>query len=185
MSATTLDITLDSALQAKLEPITLAVFDVDGILTSGQLLFLPNGQEVKQFNTLDGLGIKLLMDAGIETAIITGRSSPQVVQRCRSLGINYLFQGREDKLVALKQIWSESAHSAATTAYIGDDLPDLSAIMQCQFGATVPNATAFVKQHADWCTERFGGEGAAREFCEIILAGQNKLTALQERFMQC
>ena len=176
---------MDTALKDKLEPITLAVFDVDGILTSGQLLFLPNGQEVKQFNTLDGLGIKLLMDAGIETAIITGRSSPQVNQRCRSLGINYLYQGREDKLVALQEIWQTTTHSAATTAYIGDDLPDLSAIVQCQFGATVPNAADFVKQHADWCTERLGGEGAAREFCEMILSGQDKLAELQARYLAC
>lgn len=176
---------LDTSLKSKLESITLAVFDVDGILTSGQLLFLPNGQEVKQFNTLDGLGMKLLMEAGIETAIITGRSSPQVNQRCRSLGINYLYQGREDKLVALKQIWAETAHSAATTAYIGDDLPDLSAIIQCQFGATVPNAAPLVKEHADWCTERHGGEGAGREFCEIILTGQDKLAVLHKRYMQC
>ena len=172
----------DPQLIEKLAPISLAVFDVDGILTSGQLLFLPNGQEVKQFNTLDGLGIKLLMEAGIETAIITGRSSSQVAQRAKSLGINYLYQGREDKLTALKEIWSLTQHKAETTAYIGDDLPDLSAIIACRFGATVPNASALVLEHADWCTERKGGEGAGREFCETILAGQNKLQSLQARF---
>lgn len=174
---------IEAALKEKLQGITLAVFDVDGILTSGQLLFLPNGQEVKQFNTLDGLGIKLLMEAGIETAIITGRSSPQVISRCRSLGINYLTQGREDKLTALEELWSKTAHKAETTAYIGDDWPDLAAIRQCRFGATVPNGHALVKTHADWCSERRGGEGAAREFCELILAAQGKLTQLQEQYL--
>jgi len=166
-----------------LENITLAVFDVDGILTSGQLLFLPNGQEVKQFNTLDGLGLKLLMEAGIETAIITGRSSPQVELRSKSLGINYLFQGREDKLIALEELWSITKHNASTTAYIGDDLPDLSAIRHCAFGASVPNGHEFVKQNADWCSTRRGGEGAAREFCEHILDAQGKLELLHEKYL--
>lgn len=170
-------------LKHKLQDITLAVFDVDGILTSGQLLFLPNGQEVKQFNTLDGLGIKLLMEAGIETAIITGRSSPQVISRSRSLGINYLTQGREDKLTALKELWSKTSHNENTTAYIGDDWPDLAAIRHCAFGATVPNGHPLVIEHADWCSGRKGGEGAAREFCELILSAQGKLEALQEKYL--
>ncbi|WP_415906069.1 KdsC family phosphatase [Neptuniibacter sp. QD72_48] len=166
-----------------LKNITLAVFDVDGILTSGQLLFLPNGQEVKQFNTLDGLGLKLLMEAGIETAIITGRSSPQVELRSKSLDINYLYQGREDKLIALEELWSSTSHNALTTAYIGDDLPDLSAIRHCAFGASVPNGHEFVKQHADWCSTRRGGEGAAREFCEHILEAQGKLKQLHAKYL--
>lgn len=174
---------IDTSIKKKLQDVTLAVFDVDGILTSGQLLFLPNGQEVKQFNTLDGLGIKLLIEAGIETAIITGRSSPQVQLRSKSLGINYLQQGREDKLTALEELWSRTGHSAPTTAYIGDDWPDLSAIRRCSFGATVPNGHALVQEHADWCTTRKGGEGAGREFCELILAAQGKLESLQQKYM--
>ena len=174
---------IDASIKNKLQDISLAVFDVDGILTSGQLLFLPNGQEVKQFNTLDGLGIKLLMDAGIETAIITGRSSPQVQLRSKSLGITYLQQGREDKLTALEELWAKTSHNAVTTAYIGDDWPDLSAIRHCAFGATVPNGHALVKEHADWCTTRKGGEGAGREFCELILAAQGKLESLQKKYM--
>lgn len=173
----------DLSLQERLQHITLAVFDVDGILTSGQLLFLPNGQEVKQFNTLDGLGLKLLMEAGIETAIITGRSSQQVTLRSKSLGINHLYQGREDKLTALEELWSKTNHSAQTTAYIGDDLPDLSAIRHCNFGATVPNGHGLVKQHADWCSERKGGEGAAREFCEYLLQAQGKLEQLHNKYL--
>lgn len=166
-----------------LQNISLAVFDVDGILTNGQLLFLPDGQEVKQFNTLDGQGIKMLMQAGLETAIITGRSSPQVELRCKSLGIHYLKQGREDKLVALNEIWDTTPHNPSTTAYIGDDYPDLSAIKACAFGASVPNGHSFVKKHADWCTTRSGGEGAGREFCEYILEGQGKLKQLQDMYL--
>lgn len=171
------------ALRQRAAGVTLAVFDVDGIMTDGGLHFLPDGKEVKMFNTLDGLGIKMLQKAGIETAIITGRKSTQVELRAKSLGITYLHQGREDKLVALESLWQETSHTAETTAYIGDDLPDLSAIRAAAFGVTVPNGHHFVKDHADWCTTRTGGFGAAREFCEAILEAQGKLDALYEEFL--
>ncbi len=170
-------------LQQRLAGIRLAVFDVDGILTSGQLLFLPDGQEVKQFNTLDGLGIKLLQQAGIETAIITGRRSSQVELRARALGISHLEQGREDKLTALQELWQRTGHDAGSTAYIGDDWPDLAAIRAVAFGATVPNGHPLVQRHAHWCSSRRGGDGAAREFCELILAAQDKLQAIQDRYL--
>jgi len=170
-------------LETQLQPIKLAVFDVDGILTNGQLLFTADGHEVKQFNTLDGLGIKLLQRAGIETAIITGRRSPQVEQRAQALGITWLEQGREDKLTALEELWQRSGHSAESTAYIGDDLPDLGAIRAARFGACVPNGHPLVQQHADWVTHRRGGEGAGREFCELILQAQGKLNALLESYL--
>ena len=174
---------IDTALLPKLKPVRLAVFDVDGILTSGQLLFTADGQEVKQFNTLDGLGIKLLQRAGIESAIITGRRSPQVEQRARALGITWLEQGREDKLTALQELWQRSGHNAESTAYIGDDLPDLSAIRAAAFGACVPNGHPLVQQHADWVSMRRGGEGAGREFCELILQAQGKLDRLLEDYL--
>lgn len=167
----------------KLRPIKLVVFDVDGILTDGKLNFLADGSEIKSFNILDGLGIKLLMSSGVETAIITGRSSPQVELRARSLGFNHLQQGREDKLTALRELWSRTGHSEANTAYIGDDLPDLSAIRTVRFGATVPNAHWLVREHADWCSERSGGNGAAREFCELIMAAQGTLDSVLEPYL--
>lgn len=174
---------IDENLIKKLSGVRLAVFDVDGILTNGQLLFTADGQEVKQFNTLDGLGIKLLQRVGIESAIITGRRSPQVEQRARALGITWLEQGREDKLVALQELWERSGHSAETTAYIGDDLPDLSAIRAASFGACVPNGHPLVQQHADWVSNRRGGEGAGREFCELILQAQGKLDSLLDSYL--
>ncbi len=166
-----------------LQAVTLAVFDVDGVLTDGHLNFLPDGQEVKSFNTLDGLGIKMLHQAGIKTAIITGRRSPQVEKRAQSLGIHYLYQGREDKLVALQELWQATGYSAAQTAYIGDDLPDLAAIRTVAFGATVNGGHPFVRQHADWCTTRIAGQGAGREFCETLLGAQNKLERLYSEYL--
>ena len=167
----------------QLQQVKLAVFDVDGVLTDGKLNFLIDGSEVKNFNTLDGLGIKLLEKAGICTAIITGRSSPQVERRAQALGIDYLYQGREDKLTALQELWSETGFTAKQTAYIGDDLPDLAAIRAAIFGATVNGGHPYVAQHADWCTARTAGNGAGREFCETILAAQNKLDAIYSEFL--
>lgn len=182
---TILELTQALSEQSKqqLQQVKLAVFDVDGVLTDGHLNFLPDGQEVKSFNTLDGLGIKLLAKAGIETAIITGRRSPQVEKRAQSLGIKYLQQGREDKLTALQELWQKTDYDAASTAYIGDDLPDLAAIRAVAFGATVNGGHPFVKQHADWCTTRIAGQGAGREFCETILAAQNKLQSLYDEYL--
>ena len=173
---------LSAVLKQRLQGIRLVVFDVDGVLTNGSLNFLPDGQEIKSFNTLDGLGIKLLQKASIKTAIITGRSSSQVSMRAKALGIDWLIQGREDKLIALEEIWKESGESAATTAYMGDDLPDLSAITTVAFGAAVPNGHPLVCKEADWCSTRRGGEGAARELCELILQEQLKLNGLLEAY---
>nr|WP_320135891.1 HAD family hydrolase [uncultured Amphritea sp.] len=174
---------LNESLIAKLQNVKLAVFDVDGVLTDGKLNFLADGSEVKNFNTLDGLGIKLLAQGGIKTAIITGRRSPQVERRVEALGIDYLYQGREDKLTALQELWQDTGFNAQQTAYIGDDLPDLAAIRAVCFGATVNGGHQLVAAHADWCSQRTAGNGAGREFCETILAGQGSLQALLNEYL--
>lgn len=167
----------------KLSNIGLLVFDVDGILNSGRLDFLADGREIKSFSILDGLGVKLLHKGGIKSAIITGRRSSQVEMRAEALGINYLRQGREDKLIALEELWHETGFTADNTAYIGDDLPDLAAIRRVRFGATVPNGHWFVRQHADWVSNTPGGSGAGRELCELILAAQGKLDDLLKEYL--
>lgn len=165
-----------------IKPVQLLVMDVDGILTEGNLSFLGDGSEIKSFNILDGLGIKLLMESGVKTAIITGRQSNQVIQRAESLGINYIQQGREDKLTALEELWDNTGYNASNTAYIGDDLPDLSAIKAARFGVTVPNGHWLVKESADHITTQLGGRGAARELCELIMACQGSLDNALERY---
>ncbi|MGB1173357.1 MAG: KdsC family phosphatase [Marinobacterium sp.] len=165
-----------------IKPIKLLVMDVDGILTEGNLSFLADGSEIKSFNILDGLGIKLLMESGVKTAIITGRQSNQVIQRAESLGIDYIQQGREDKLTALQELWSNTGFNSSNTAYIGDDLPDLSAIKAVRLGVTVPNGHWLVKESADHVTTQSGGRGAARELCELIMACQETLDEALERF---
>jgi len=159
------------------KPVKLAVFDVDGILTDGRLYFLEDGSEMKAFNTLDGQGFKMLIASGVIIAIITGRESPMVERRAKALGVAHLVQGREDKRVVLEQLMAELGLSYEQVAYLGDDLPDLPAIRRVGLGMTVPNAAPFVRQHAHGVTQARGGEGAAREFCELILQAQGNLDA--------
>lgn len=163
--------------------IKLAIFDIDGVMTDGKLLFLPDGSEFKAFNTLDGLGIKMLMMSGIKTAVITGRSSLVVEQRVHNLGINYYFHGREDKLTALNELLAEIKLDYSEIAYLGDDLPDLPVICRVGIGMAVANANDFVKQHAFAITTASGGNGAVREFCERILLAQGKLHTLQQQYL--
>lgn len=174
---------MSAELHEKARKIKLAVFDVDGVLSDGRLYFASDGEEIRAFSVLDGLGIKLLQNSGIATAIITGRSSPLVERRARDLGIVHLVQGREDKLAVLTDMLEELDLSFEQVAYLGDDLPDLAAIRQAGLGMAVANAHDFVKQHADGVTRLKGGRGAAREFCELIMAAQGTLAAAQAAYL--
>lgn len=164
--------------------VSLLVLDVDGVMTDGSLLFSASGDEIKAFNILDGLGIKQAMAAGIDIAVITGRSSPLTERRMNDLGIGTLLQGREDKLVALQEISREWQLSPDRIAYMGDDLPDLAAIRYAGLGVTVPNAHWFVRKHADYCTKASGGTGAVRELTDLLLSSRGSLDAELGRWLE-
>ncbi len=161
----------------------LLALDVDGVMTDGKLYFSANGDELKAFSILDGLGIKLLMNAGIDVAIITGRTSALTARRASDLGIKHIIQGREDKKVALEELTQQVNVDLKHVAYMGDDLPDLGAIVSSGFGITVPNAHDFVKQHANFCTQAKGGEGAVREVCDYILEAKGLLSETLSKFL--
>lgn len=163
--------------------IELLVLDVDGVLTNGGLYFGNSGEELKAFNIKDGMGIKLLRDGGVETAIITGRQSKLVQKRAENLGIQHIIQGREDKLVALDELRSKLNCDYTQIAYMGDDLPDLAAIRKVALGITVADGNAYVAKHAHWQTSAKGGEGAVREACEMILRAQGKLESILESYL--
>ena len=174
---------MSNALLQRAKAVRLAIFDVDGVLTDGRLYFLADGSEFKTFNTLDGHGIKMLIASGVQTAIISGRSSPVVERRAANLGIQHLIQGREDKLVVLEQLLGELGLGYEEVAYLGDDLPDLPVIRRVGLGMAVANAAAFVREHAHGITTARGGEGAAREFCELILRAQGSLEAAHAAYL--
>lgn len=154
------------------QTIRLMGFDVDGIFTDGTLYYGPDGDQLKVFNILDGLGLKLLQKAGIRTAIITGRRSPMVELRFNELGVDFIIQGREDKGVALTELATELSLEKRDLGYMGDDFPDLSAARASSFFASVPNAPETVQDQAAYVTQAIGGQGAVREVCEFILRAQ-------------
>ena len=162
--------------------IKLLVLDVDGVLTDGKLYYGNNGEELKAFNIQDGLGIKLLQQGGIQVGIITGRVSTLLQRRADELAINPVIQGREDKLIALRELLESQNLGLHQIAFMGDDLPDLSAINSVGLGITVANASDTLAAKADWQTLRSGGDGAVREAAEMILKAQGKFDTLVERF---
>ena len=169
-------------LQEKLDKIEMLILDVDGVLTDGTLVIGSDGSETKLFNALDGHGIRLWQRAGMETAIISGRTSPPTVQRARQLDIEYVFEEVHFKLDKLKEFLAEVDLSPEQVAFIGDDLPDLPVIRYVGFGVAVANAVAEVKHYADYVTDRSGGRGAVREVVELILKSTGKWSPLMERY---
>ena len=152
--------------------IRLLLLDVDGILTDGKLYFSNSGEESKAFHSLDGHGIKMLIRAGIPVGIITGRESNIVTNRASDLGIDILYQGREDKIDALREIIANTGIPADAIAYAGDDLPDLPVLRAVRLSFSVPGAHPDLKSAVNAITTRSGGEGAVREITDFILSSQ-------------
>jgi len=167
----------------KLKNIKLLVLDVDGVLTDGTIIMNADRTETKNFNSLDGHGIRMWQRAGLEVAIISGRFSPPTQLRAEQLEIKHVFQNCYDKLPQLKEFAESKGFTADQIAYIGDDLPDLPAIRYAGFGVAVANAVAEVKEHADYVTKASGGNGAVREVIEYILKRTGKWDDLMQRYL--
>ena len=157
---------------SNIRSIKLLALDVDGVLTDGRIYYSNSGDELKAFNIKDGLGIKLLQRADVKVDIITGRQSQIVARRAQELGIEDVVQGREDKREALLELCQRHKLSLAECAYMGDDLPDLGAIIAAGLGLTVADGATRVREAADWVSNFSGGAGAVREACEFILASR-------------
>jgi 3-deoxy-D-manno-octulosonate 8-phosphate phosphatase (KDO 8-P phosphatase) len=168
--------------EVKATKITLLALDVDGVLTDGHIYYGNDGEELKAFNIKDGLGIKMLQRAGIDVAIITGRQSNIVNRRALELGISDIIQGREDKRSALIELCERAGKTLDECGYMGDDLPDLSAIASAGLGLTVADASRTITNVADWQSKWPGGQGAVREACEFILNARGELAAIEAQF---
>ena len=164
--------------------IRLLILDVDGVLTDGGLQFDNRGEEYKTFNSLDGHGIRMLLDSAIEVAIITGRQSEIVGHRMKDLGVQHIYQGCRDKLAAYESLLQVIDLEPAQVAYVGDDLPDLPIMQRVGFAIAVNNAHTFVKQNCDWVTTLSGGRGAVREVTDFILQAQSLLDARQQQYLK-
>ncbi|MEP4485767.1 MAG: HAD-IIIA family hydrolase [Halioglobus sp.] len=174
--------TAEQTVEERATCIRLVALDVDGVLTDGRIYYGANQEELKAFNIKDGLGIKLLQRDGITVAIITGRSSAMVDRRAAELGIEHVVQGREDKLTALKELCAQLDIALSECAYMGDDLPDLSAIAAAGLGLTVADANISVVDQANWQSNLCGGDGAVREACDFILSCRGSLDKLEQEF---
>jgi 3-deoxy-D-manno-octulosonate 8-phosphate phosphatase (KDO 8-P phosphatase) len=165
---------MDAALKERASGIRMLILDVDGVLTDGKLYFDHSGNEMKAFNTRDGMGMKALQKVGIEIAVITGRKSEAVSKRMDQLGVQHVYQGREDKLDAFLDLLEKTGLDAQQTCFAGDDWIDLPVLMRVGLAVSVADAEERVKQQAHWVTGRKGGDGAVREICNLILAAHEK-----------
>lgn len=162
---------IDNVLQ-KAKNIKLVIFDVDGVLTDGGLYFTDDGREMKKFNVKDGLGISLLIKYGIEVAVITGRNSVIVADRMRSLGVNHVYQGRLNKLETYENLKAALHIDDQQVAFVGDDVIDIPIMDKCGLPVAVADAHDAVIDKACWVLGKKGGDGAARQVCDVLLSSQ-------------
>ncbi|UUX96118.1 KdsC family phosphatase [Aquabacterium sp. J223] len=155
-----------------------AIFDVDGVLTDGRLYIGADGEQVKAFHVLDGHGLKLLAQGGIVPAVITGRDSPAVRRRMADLGVAHAAYGVKDKLAVAEALLAAQGWTWAEVAVIGDDWPDLPLLQRAGFACAPPQAHAEALALAHHVTTARGGEGAAREFCDLLLIAAGRYAAL-------
>lgn len=172
------------ALLLKAQGIRVAFFDVDGVLTDGGLYISEGGETLKRFNTLDGHGLKLLQRAGITPAVITGRDSQALRVRLQALGIVHAHFGTEAKRPAAEQVLQALGLDWTQAAAIGDDWPDLAVMRRCAFACAPLNAHAEVRAVAHHVTQARGGDGAAREFCDLLLMASGRYADLLAEWQQ-
>jgi len=166
----------------KARDIKLLLLDVDGVLTDGNLLYTSVDQESKSFNTLDGFGIRLMHEAGIDVGVITARESAVVLRRATELKMRFIHQGTVNKNNALAQIISESGLTLPEIAYMGDDWLDLVILQQVGLAVAPANGVPEVREVAHYVTRQRGGQGAVRECCNLILEAQDLLQELLQKY---
>jgi 3-deoxy-D-manno-octulosonate 8-phosphate phosphatase (KDO 8-P phosphatase) len=163
--------------------VKLMIFDVDGVLTDGSLHYGADGEALKTFNVYDGLGIKLLQESGVRTAIISARVSPQVARRAADLGIGFVHQGGHDKLTPFNALLQQTGLTAEQVGFIGDDVVDLPILTRVGFAVAVPAARAEVLERAHHVTLAHGGRGAVREVCELLLHAHGSYERVMAQFL--
>jgi len=174
---------LSAKIRHKAEKVKLLLLDVDGVLTDGRIIIDDFGVETKQFDVRDGLGIGLLMRAGIQIGFITGRSSAVVQHRASELGVGLVYQRVENKLETYRLIQKNSSLEDEQIAYAGDDVVDLPVLRHAGFSITVRDGWPELFSSVDYVTSAKGGRGAVREIAELVLTAQNKWSELVQRLV--
>jgi 3-deoxy-D-manno-octulosonate 8-phosphate phosphatase (KDO 8-P phosphatase) len=175
---------ITAKLRARAARVKLLVLDVDGVLTDGRIIMDHEGREIKAFDVRDGHGIKLLREAGIEVAMLTGRSSPVVQRRADDLGIppSWVRQGVTDKVRAYQEIAREVGIGDEETCFVGDDLVDIPLLKRVGIPIVVADGAQEAKQCARYVTQAPGGRGAVREVCDLLLQAQGKWESVLRRY---
>ena len=176
---------LPQDVRRRLEPIRLLVLDVDGVLSDGSLWYGPDGEALKRFHVRDGLAIRLLLEAGLHVAVISGRASEAVARRCRDLGIDesLVLQGSRDKSADLDRLEAVLGVADAQVAAVGDDLPDLPLLGRVAFAACPADAAPEVAAACDHVCRNEGGHGAVREVAELVLKAQGRWLPATEHWL--
>lgn len=169
-------------LEARARAIRLVLLDVDGVLTSGRLSFADGDAPGVSFHIQDGLGLKLLQQAGLQVGLLSGRNSAAVERRARDLRLDHAVLGRVDKGVALSELLEKVGVADHELAFAGDDLPDLAVLARCGLGFAPANAVAEVRAAAHVRLDRSGGEGAVRELVELLLGWRGEWSEIVDHF---
>ena len=169
---------------ARAARIKLMIFDVDGVLTDGSLHFGPDGEMMKTFNVHDGLGIKLLQESGVQTAIISARRSAITARRAQDLGFTHVHQGGHDKLTPFRELLALTGLTEEQCGYIGDDVVDAPLLKRVGFAVSVPNGRPEAQALSHLVTQAGGGKGAVREICEFLLRAQDNYERVMAPFLE-
>ncbi len=167
----------------KATAVKILLLDVDGVLTDGTITYTQEGDEIKSFHTRDGLGIRLLQEAGVEVGLITARTSGAVTRRARDLSLTHVYQGSRNKIEAYEKILAELNLTPEEIAYVGDDWLDLPLISRVGFSVAVADAASEVREAAHYVTEAPGGRGAVREICDLIIEAKGQSEILLEKYI--
>jgi 3-deoxy-D-manno-octulosonate 8-phosphate phosphatase (KDO 8-P phosphatase) len=159
------------------------IFDVDGVLTDGTLLYGPAGEELKAFHSFDGHGLKMLMASGVACALLSGRRSAAVALRAKELGIAEVLQGIDDKLPACEELLRKRNLKLQDAGYMGDELVDLPVLTRCGFACAPHEAPEAVRARVHYVAAAAAGRGAAREVCELVLRAQQKFEQALEKYL--
>ncbi|MGB5345296.1 MAG: HAD hydrolase family protein [Woeseia sp.] len=159
-------------LVARLQKIRLAAFDIDGVFTDGRFYLSDDLVETKAFCTLDGYGVRRLLDADIAVAVISGRKSAAVAHRMQELGVSHVYLGCKDKVAVFEKLAKQLSLTAEECLYTGDDLPDLPLLRRVGVAIAVANAHPDILAACDYTTTWRGGFGAVREVCDKLLAAR-------------
>ncbi len=174
---------LSHEILAKARAIRLLILDVDGVLTDGRLVFDEQGREYKAFHARDGHGLKMLQSRGVSVAVISGRNSPSVALRMKQLGVELVYQGYENKLLALESVLNELSLSANQVAMVGDDWLDLPVLKRAGLSIAVKDAHPEVLARVDWVTANSGGQGGVRDVCDLLFTAQGHWQPLLESYL--